>query len=372
MHKQASPADFLRSPFAVIVTNVDGTPVTRTMAGEFSLKCTSAFLLSCLAVALGPNTASATHTCRKLPDICSDPYEARANPAQCARRDPVHEIDRRDHRFDEKACLWFKDSLEVVNGKAAPPGAYGATVLITAPTSQHPCSGILVAPRIVLTARHCRSRGIATREARVIFGNRDNGNSAMARSVVAEPTALRNQGFPDLVLLQLAADAPVAPAVIAQPEWIRSAVAVRVVGFGEDDSGSSGRKLYGDLIAFSNSCNGFVDRRSDSQVYECTPGRELVAAGIPSPGGAVPTDTCYGDSGGPIFVVHPAEGGSSKTFDDAIKAGRYYLAGVTRRGAPGAGLKCGGGGVYTLVLDETLAWIQRTARGWGQNVEIAE
>lgn len=321
---------------------------------------------------LGPTTAGATHTCRQPLKACADPYYARANPAQCASRDSVHTIDRSDPRFDKKACVWFKDTLEVVNGKAAPAGAYSSTVLIMAPTSLDLCTGVLIAPKIVVTARHCRSDGIAVLGARVIFGNRDTGNSAMIRLVAAEPAALMPRGFPDLVLLFLDAAAPTAPVVIARPEWTQEAIAVRAVGFGEDNAGSKGSKLYGDLIAVSNACNGFVGRRPDSQIYDCTNGRELVAAGIPSPGGNVPTDTCYGDSGGPVFVVNPSEGATSESFDRAIKAGRYYLAGVTRRATPNAGDECGGGGVYTLIQGQILTWIQRTASEWEQSVKVAD
>lgn len=335
--------------------------------------------LACVAAVVAASNAGATHTCRKLPAFCEDPQEAQQRGSECASRRPVHRIDEVDARFDAKACGWAKDTLEVVSGVEARPGTFNETVLITAPNSDGPpCSGVLIARRVVLTARHCfrTSKPIAARGSRVIFGNRATNDPAFVRIVdaaPAEPSTLRDvdRGIkhPDIVLLRLDADAPVEPIRVAASSWIEAAIAVRAVGFGVYKPGSVGRKFYGDLIAVSNACKGGIGAAPDSQLYRCMPGGELVAAGIPPPGASLATDTCNGDSGGPIFAVPPSEGRTSEAFGRAVEAGEYFLAGTTSRGIRDLG--CGGGGIYTLIAGDTLAWIQQAAQAWGQQIKVA-
>lgn len=305
-------------------------------------------------------------------------------------------LDATDLRARE--ALAFLQSTEVYRGRAVAPEDYGETVLIMPPgplsAGAALCTGVLLSPQIVVSAAHCETDPL--REgSNIYFGS--SAVDAFFTTTVSELKKADNGA--DLVLLRLTDKAPesITPAAIAsradialsRPPLNRSRIAreadvraakgARVVGFGLTDQGISGVKMRTDVGVVSAFCdqqevpvaNGAV--YSDTELFGCRPGLEAVAGAARGRPGTY-SDTCGGDSGGPFFVVPAEKAGRTDYF--ATIPTEYYLAGVTKQAIntryirPGPYPYCGNGGIYTLLVGENLAWVQRTASQWGEQVVV--
>src|SRR5262249_46498326 len=76
--------------------------------------------------------------------------------------------------------------------------------------------------------------------------------------------------------------------------------------------------------------------------YKCELGREMVVIGRAPEPMKVQSDTCSGDSGGPVYL-------------NPVAGTRYLVAATSRASGPDA--KCGPGGIYSLVTPDTVAWL---------------
>lgn len=129
--------------------------------------------------------------------------------------------------------------------------------------------------------------------------------------------------------------------------YMTNAVRLRAVGYGKTEVGDFPvRRQQADINILSYFCSTGRAARS-----ACASFREFSLSNVIAPG-VKPTDTCSGDSGGPIFVARPEDAGPPA----------YALVGITSRGLAGVqnlpALPCGGGGIYTAVGHSDVArWL---------------
>ncbi|MEL6893984.1 MAG: serine protease, partial [Actinomycetota bacterium] len=212
----------------------------------------------------------------------------------------------------------------IIDGEAASAGDNPWQVALTSDGEQF-CGGSLVSDRVVVTAAHCVV-GTDAADIQITAGATDLADdpaqTVQVAGVVEHPSY--DGGSADIAMLVLerpvdlgddAAAVPIATAAEAS-----AADTARVTGWGargEDDEGTSTLQTADVPIVDDDSCDAALGGGID-------PENELCAGGTG-------TDTCFGDSGGPLTV-------------DSDR-GRV-LAGVTSWG-----IECGGAtpGVYAEV-----------------------
>jgi secreted trypsin-like serine protease len=218
----------------------------------------------------------------------------------------------------------------VVGGSRAPLGKWPQVTLVAYKDGF--CTGVLVAPDVVLTAGHCIEDELPTAivGAALIDGN--DGESIPVTRAIRHPQL-------DLGVLVLARASSVEPAAVADSCAGDALVAggeATMVGFGLTDRCGFGDGYDGGL---RDGALQIVDPECATAGTSCAwPGAELIASS-PTVNG------CFGDSGGPLYVKA----------DD-----RLYVAGITSRGASEDPLtpSCDGGGIYARV-DAVNAWIEK-------------
>lgn len=200
------------------------------------------------------------------------------------------------------------------------------------------CSGVLVAPQVVLTARHCHGTTY------VLAGA--TPTTRMGRAAVQRFISHPSRGV-DLGLAVLMDPLQVAPYPLP-PKDVRYGLG-RVLGYGCEDGehcANLGTRRYFDaqLDAHVSDCS--YER---SAQLGCAPTVEMV---LPRSVGA---DTCRGDSGGPLLV--PSEHG-------------WAVAAITSRGLAHAERPCGEGGIYVRVAPHR-RWVEEHLNQLKQDVSLA-
>jgi endonuclease G len=216
----------------------------------------------------------------------------------------------------------------IVGGNQVPAGGIPSCVCIGSAT-QWSCTGVVVAPRVVLTAAHCGAQ-----ITRVLIGDQVMpsiiGRVVTVRQAVVHPRYL---GEPlsenDINVLILDAPAAVPPAPLATAAQLAAAETIHLVGFGYNDGNlRTGfgvkrevdvpmgpiKRSDADNLAQFEALTGF---HAD---YEFVAGRKGLGR-----------DSCNGDSGGPAYIDTGAG---------------LVVAGLTSRATRDANVPCGAGGIY--------------------------
>lgn len=195
------------------------------------------------------------------------------------------------------------------------------------------CTGVLVAPTVVLTAAHCIG-GIRS----VLFGVNDytkEGEEIAVSQQIAYPNW---NGSYDIGVLVLAQPATTEPRVIAsgciRDKAIKNGAQVAIVGYGAIDAYGNeyGTELREAITTVTDFDCSSVERGCVASV---SPGGEIGAGGMG-------IDSCFGDSGGPLYLL--TEHGD-------------FLVGITSRAWDDAGLPCSEGGIYVRP-DAVIDWIE--------------
>jgi len=224
-------------------------------------------------------------------------------------------------------------SAQVVGGTDVPAGKWQDAAAVYFGGGGPGCTGTLIAPNVAITAGHCIG-GIS----QVMVGTNTLDVPGERLNVVQQIEYPNSQRTIDIGLLILGSDAATKPRTIAwgcaADQFIVDGAEVAVVGYGAINPNGSGQ-----VDELQEAYTTIVDADCSNTEAGCnsasSPGGELTAGG----GGI---DSCFGDSGGPLYLITPRGD---------------FLVGVTSRGVFAGGQPCGQGGIYGRP-DAIIDWIQ--------------
>jgi endonuclease G len=223
----------------------------------------------------------------------------------------------------------------VVGGTSVPMGKWPDAVAVLGPNGS--CTGMLVAPDVVVTAGHCAE----IQPSLVIVNTVDVASHDGQRLGITSTTAYPDwqHSYDVSVIVLDHAVTGVTPRKLGTGctfDHFAAAMDVHLVGFGltaADGTGDNTHLNEAMAPVIDPTCMG---------LYGCNrsiaPGGEFVAGGDG-------TDSCFGDSGGPVYLDTP----------------RGVIAiGTVSRGVNASPTPCGGGGIYVRT-DKVIAWIEQTS-----------
>jgi endonuclease G len=232
----------------------------------------------------------------------------------------------------------------VIGGSGAPQGKWpdaAAILYRVGGVDGQECSGVLVAPTVVLTAGHCdpqvdSSIGVLDH---VLLGTNSlaDPNAGETLPVARTMPYPNSQTSVDITAIVLGRPALETPRAIATG-WARLDIAngasVELVGYGSIDA--NGNQYVDQIQQAQTTITDFDCSVSSGCNTAAQPDGELGAGGMG-------IDTCPGDSGGPLYLLT-----SYGTF----------LAGTTSRSYDNATVPCSGGGIYERP-DKVVDWIEQ-------------
>lgn len=223
---------------------------------------------------------------------------------------------------------------QVVGGQDAEPGKWPDVVAVYVGTVPL-CTGVLVAPTVVLTAAHCNTSGLME----VVIG----ADTLAADNQGERIQVARRIEYPrwedtfDVLALVLARPSTHRPRRLASG-WAAAEIVdgtpVSVVGYGAVNA--QGNEYVERLQEGHTTVTDATCARASGCNPEATPAGELGAGGMG-------VDSCSGDSGGPLYA--------ETSFGTVV-------AGLTSRSYDNASVPCSEGGIYVRA-DRIAHWIER-------------
>jgi MYXO-CTERM domain-containing protein len=172
--------------------------------------------------------------------------------------------------------------------------------------------------------------------------NAAGGTSATVKSTTAYPAWESSYDVSVIVLAKpISGVAPRKLGTACTFQDFAASTSVHLVGFGSTDvQGGGTNSALNEVTApvTDPECTG-----GNGCVRAIAPGGEFVVSGNGK-------DTCFGDSGGPVYLDTPRG---------------PVVIGAVSRGLDGSATPCGGGGIYVRT-DKVAAWIESTA---GRSIE---
>ncbi len=231
-------------------------------------------------------------------------------------------------------------AFRVTGGTEAPEGLWNDTVGIVFNNQYVGCTGTLIAADVVVTAAHCISNQVSG----VVIGTTnwlgDDGEILDVVDIAVSRDA-------DIAVLKLERESEFKPRAVGfgcvVDDFLEDGAPVAVVGYGATDGygrQNTTQLMEGYTVVTDHDCSA-TSRGCQSDI---SPGGEIGAGGDG-------VDACFGDSGGPLYLL--TDRGD-------------FLVGVTSRAFNDVNPPCGLGGIWVRP-DAFIEWIEDE-----MNIDIPE
>jgi phosphohistidine phosphatase SixA len=160
--------------------------------------------------------------------------------------------------------------------------------------SSRVCTGVVIAPNVILTASHCQTDPPDfIYSAKSLLPPKPDAFIPLTKTIIQHPSL-------DLALLKLEREVDFAPAQIASANSLFGFSDATVVGYGYSEEVSASSRFglgAGIRRRVTVPIRSYVNTEADALKFKAKQNQEFIL------GGTLAGATCFGDSGGPAFVM---------------------------------------------------------------------